>query len=103
MSHLSLMNLIMFNEIICIYTPNIQINKSLLTTIPLFLLFLLYDLSFMFSQERSFLPFYFLPSFPHQALMFYLQAFQYFASALTSLHFYKFIVVTTLPTLYFFL
>lgn len=37
MSHLSLINLSMFNEIMCLYTPNIQINKSLWTTIPLFL------------------------------------------------------------------
>lgn len=102
MSQLSLINLIMFKENICFYTPNIQINKSLLTTIPLFLLFLLYHLSFIFFSGKTFFSLtFFSPSFPHQTLMFYLQAFQYFASALIFLHFYEFIVVTTLPTLFF--
>lgn len=88
MSHLSLINLIMFKENICIYTTNIQINKSLLITIPLFLLFLLYHLSLMFALEGSFLPIYFFPSsFPHQALMFYLQAFKYFGFSLNFLTF----------------
>lgn len=49
----------------------------------------------------SSLIFYSSPSFPHQALVLYPQAFQYLASALISLHFYKFIVVTTLPMLCF--
>lgn len=51
MSHLSL---IMFKENICVYTPNIQINKSLLITFPLFLLFLLYHLFFAFALEKIF-------------------------------------------------
>lgn len=62
MSQLSIINLIMFKENICIYTPNIKINKSLLTTILLLLLFLLHHLSFMFALERSFLPFFPPPS-----------------------------------------